>query len=83
MKGSGEVKVSTISKEELQELSMIELAYELLKEERQPFKYFDLVNRIAELKGMTKEQINERISFLYTDLNIDGRFLALGENRWG
>nr|WP_026104916.1 DNA-directed RNA polymerase subunit delta [Halalkalibacterium ligniniphilum] len=77
------MSLQAMKKEDIQELSMIEIAYALMKEERQPFDYLELIKRVAELKGMTEEQMNARMGYLYTDLNIDGRFVTLGENRWG
>ncbi len=72
-----------MDKAELQELSMVEIAFEVMKEERNPYDYYDLVKRVAEIKGMAKAEVNERIANLYTDMNIDGRFHSLGDNRWG
>ncbi len=69
--------------EEISEMSMVEIAYELMRNEKQPFVFGDLVKHVAEIKGLSEEQVMDRISYLYTDLNIDGRFIALGENRWG
>lgn len=69
--------------EEIKEMSMVEIAYDLMKDEKQPFVYGDLVKRIAEIKGMSENEVMDRISYLYTDLNVDGRFICLGDNRWG
>lgn len=69
--------------EQIKEMSMVEIAFELLKEEKQPFAFHDLVKRVAEIKQLTDEEVAGRISYLYTDFNIDGRFISLGENRWG
>ncbi len=77
------LNLKEMEKEELQELSMVEVAFSIMVEERKPFDYHELVKRVAEIRGMTKEQLNNRIAFLYTDLNIDGRFLTLGDNQWG
>jgi DNA-directed RNA polymerase subunit delta len=82
-KGRAHMKLKDMEKQELQELSMIEIAFEVMQEERKPFDYYDLVKRVAELRGMNKQQVKDRIAFLYTDLNIDGRFLTLGDNQWG
>jgi DNA-directed RNA polymerase subunit delta len=71
------------SKEQLQEFSLIELAYEFLNNSKQPIAFNDLVNEIATAAGTSAEEIRTRLAQFYTDMNIDGRFLALGENRWG
>lgn len=68
---------------EIEEMSMIELAFELLVQDKQPMDFHDLVQKISEVKGMAREEVEERIAQFYTDLNIDGRFIALNENHWG
>jgi DNA-directed RNA polymerase subunit delta len=77
------MKLQQLEKEELQEMSMVEVAFEIMKDERTPYDYYDLVNKVAEVKEMSKEEVEQRISNLYTDMNIDGRFHSLGDNRWG
>ncbi|CAG9612051.1 DNA-directed RNA polymerase subunit delta [Bacillus rhizoplanae] len=71
------------SPEELKELSMIEAVHSLLGEKQQATSFHDLVQEIAQLLGLSEEQVAARIAQFYTDLNIDGRFINLGENRWG
>lgn len=71
------------TKEDLQEIPMVDVAYEVMKNEGKPFNYYDLFERVAEIKELTKEERELRISKLYTDINIDGRFHSLGDNQWG
>lgn len=77
------MSLAQYSKEQLQELSLIEMAYEFLKNSKQPISFHDLVNEIKQAAGISEEEIRSRLAQFYTDMNIDGRFLALGENRWG
>nr|WP_100374711.1 DNA-directed RNA polymerase subunit delta [Bacillus sp. FJAT-45037] len=77
------MKLRKMDKEDLQELSMIEIAYALMTEKRKPYYFNDLVSEIMELKKMPKAEAKGRMAFLYTDLNIDGRFITLGDNNWG
>lgn len=62
---------------------MIEAVHSLLEEKQQATTFHDLVQEIAQLLGLSEEQVAARIAQFYTDLNIDGRFINLGENRWG
>lgn len=62
---------------------MIEAVHSLLEEKKQATTFHDLVQEIAQLLGLSEEQVAARIAQFYTDLNIDGRFINLGENRWG
>lgn len=77
------MSLAQYSKEELSKLSLIEMAYEYLKNSKQPIAFKDLVNEIAAAAGYTEEEIRSRLAQFYTDVNVDGRFLSLGENRWG
>ncbi|MDP4156871.1 MAG: DNA-directed RNA polymerase subunit delta, partial [Bacillota bacterium] len=71
------------SNEQLQEMSLIEITFDYLKNSKQPIAFNDLMNEISAALGLTDEEVRAKIAQFYTDLNIDGRFLTLGENRWG
>jgi DNA-directed RNA polymerase subunit delta len=77
------LSLANYSKEQLQELSLIEMAYEYLKNSKQAISFNDLVNEIASAADISEQEIRSRLAQFYTDINIDGRFLSLGENRWG
>ncbi|MBU8914973.1 DNA-directed RNA polymerase subunit delta [Neobacillus sp. 114] len=77
------MSLAMYSKEELQELSLIEMAYEFMKNSKQPVAFADLVKEISKAAGISESEMRARLAQFYTDLNIDGRFLTLGENRWG
>ncbi len=77
------VDLQSLKKEDLNEMSMVETAYALMVDKRQPYNFYDLLEAVAKIKGLSKTEMDARISFLYTDLNIDGRFLTLGDNKWG
>jgi DNA-directed RNA polymerase subunit delta len=62
--------------------STIDMAYEIIKEEKQPVEFYDLWNRIVELKGYNEEQIDENESVFYTNITLDGRVINVGDNRW-
>ncbi|MBL0389127.1 DNA-directed RNA polymerase subunit delta [Tumebacillus sp. ITR2] len=72
-----------LSPEQVSELSLVDLAYMILKQTNKPFNFPDLMAEVARLKGLTKEQVNGVIARLYTEINIDGRFLCIGSNVWG
>jgi DNA-directed RNA polymerase subunit delta len=64
-------------------MSLIEIAYDYLKSTKQPMSFNDLMSQMTTALSLSDEEVRRRIAQFYTDLNIDGRFLALGENRWG
>ncbi|PKR84711.1 DNA-directed RNA polymerase subunit delta [Heyndrickxia camelliae] len=77
------MSLQQLSKEDLKEMSLIELAYQLMEEKKQAYAFSDLVDELAGLLELSKDEIRSRMVQFYTDINIDGRFLSLGENRWG
>lgn len=64
-------------------MSFIEIAYELLVEKKKTVSFQEIRKEITELLDLSEQEVNEKIAQFYTDLNIDGRFLSLGENNWG
>jgi DNA-directed RNA polymerase subunit delta len=78
-----DLSLKKYSKEELSEMSLLEIAHELLVEKNQPILFKDLVKEAASLQGLEKSKVESKISQFYTDLNVDGLFTSLGENRWG
>lgn len=65
------------------ELSTIEIAYEVLKQSKKTFYFKELANIIAEVKDLNEEKLFDHLPQLYTEINIDGRFIHLGQNEWG
>ena len=67
------------SPEELKECSMIEVVHSVLGI-KQATTFNELVQEIAQVLGLSQEQVNAKIAQFYTDLNIDGRFINLGKS---
>lgn len=67
------------------ELSMIEVAEAILNERgnKQIMDFNDLYNEVCQYLGYQDEAAKAAMAQFYTDLNIDGRFISLGDNRWG
>lgn len=78
------LSLNQFTKEQLQEMSLIEMAYEMLdRNSKQPISFKEILDEISQAIGLTEEEVKARIAQFYTDLNVDGRFISLGENRWG
>lgn len=77
------VTLNKFSKEEISEMSMVELAYEILAEEKKALHFNELFETIAEAKGLSEQQKENVIAQFYTDLNIEGKILSIGQNMWG
>lgn len=73
----------TKSQEEIQQLPLVELAWEIMKATKEPFYFRDLMKEIQTLRKMSEDEVMEVIARLYTEINIDGRFLCIGQNVWG
>lgn len=78
-----ELNIREMTKEQLAEESLIDLAYAILEERKSPIGFQDLLQEIRNLNGLSEEQLRERLVQFYTDMNIDGRFLLNHENGWG
>ncbi len=79
------MELDVFAGQEKSELSMIEVARAILElRGRDKEMYFsDLVNEIQTYLGKTDLEIREALPYFYSDLNTDGSFIPLGENKWG
>ncbi|MEK3978775.1 DNA-directed RNA polymerase subunit delta [Psychrobacillus sp. FSL K6-2836] len=68
---------------QLQEESLIDLAFAILEDKKNSLTLTDLFDEIQHYNGLTDEEMASRKPQFYTDMNIDGRFLAIAENQWG
>lgn len=65
------------------ELSMVEVAHALLEETGEVYDFTQILVVIQEYLNLSETELESRMARFYTDINIDGRFISLGENRWG
>lgn len=75
--------LDNLTKEEIAEIPMIEIMHHILSAEKKPIDFYAIMDKIAEYKGWTDAEKQNRIVQAYTDMNIDGRFVSLGDNQWG
>lgn len=66
-----------------QELSMVEVAYAILEQKGDVLDFNALLEQIQAFLQLEDTELEKRMVRFYTDLNIDGRFISLGDNRWG
>jgi DNA-directed RNA polymerase subunit delta len=72
-----------IEPEKLSEMALVDIAYEILRETNRPYNFRELMDELAALRGLSEEQKMAMIAQVYTEVNIDGRFVCLGDNTWG
>ena len=65
------------------ELSMVEVAHAILEAKNEALDFNQLLVEIQEYMELSDEALESRMARFYTDLNIDGSFISLGDNRWG
>ena len=62
---------------------MIEVAHAILETKGDIVDFTELLIMVQEYLGLSEEEVEHKMTRFYTDLNIDGRFISLGDNRWG
>ena len=67
--------------------SKTDIAYRLMLKKKKERNFYDLWEDVkAELAKVATpeelENVEEDISFFYTNLTLDGRFVCVGENKW-
>jgi DNA-directed RNA polymerase, delta subunit len=62
--------------------SMIDVAYGVLKSKTTPISFNDMYKEVAQKLGFTPEMASKKVTFFYTDLSLDGRFVDLKDNTW-
>jgi len=77
------MSLKELDQNEIDKLSLVDLAYEYLIEENKEFNFLEIFNEVAKVKGLSESAKEDKLAQFYTDLNIDGRFTALGSNNWG
>ncbi len=82
-KGVRKVSLEQYSQEQLREMSFVELAYLLLCEKKQTVSFQEMVEQLVAIKGLSESEVSARLAQFYTDLNVDGRFICIGETAWG
>ncbi len=75
--------LSKLTQEERKEVSLIEVAHYVLEEKREVISFQELVTEIEKFLGISSDEMKERLVQFYTDMNIDGNFISLGNNTWG
>lgn len=62
---------------------MVEVAHAILEAKNEVLDFNQLLVEIQEYMELSDEALEARMARFYTDLNIDGSFISLGDNRWG
>ena len=66
--------------ENISEMALIDVAYNVVKEAKEPMHINDIINKVFELKGI--EKTSELVSKLYVDLTASSKFVFMGDGLW-
>lgn len=62
--------------------SFVNTAYDIVVKNGAELPFATLWNAVCEELGLSEEDRVNRVSYFYTQLTLDGRFVTLGENVW-
>ena len=69
--------------ERISEVSMIRVAKAVLENQGEVMDFQDIYKLVSDFIGISKAEMERRMPQFYTDMNVDGEFISLGENTWG
>lgn len=72
-----------LSPEQIKEIPMVDIVFELMKEANESLNFSDICKTVQGLKGFSEDDLLDYMTQLYTELNIDGRFICVGRGLWG
>jgi len=76
-------KLAHIDADKLSEMALVDIAYEILRENNRTYNFREIMDELTALRKMTEEEVRGIIAQVYTEINIDGRFVCLGDQVWG
>ncbi len=76
------MKLSDLTKEELENMSYDDLAYGILSESKTQMKIIDLFNKIGSLVNLSEKEIEDKIADFFEMLTLDKRFIMLDDGSW-
>ena len=76
------MKITDLSKEELESKSYDDIAYMILESSGEKVKITDLFNKICDLLGLSNEEYEAKIADFFQVLSTDHRFIMLEKGFW-
>lgn len=76
------MKLKDMQIEELEMMSLTDITYMILKENKKSMNTADLFKEISKLLELSDSDYASKIGDYYTSLNIDKRFVLLDNNEW-
>ncbi len=76
------MNLKKMNKEELENMSYDDLAYELLLDKKKPMKIIDLFKEVGKLIHLSTSEIEEKVVDFFEILTLDKRFIMLEDGSW-
>lgn len=77
------MKLRQFEGERKDEIAMIRVAKAVLIEKGEVMDFNAIVHEVADFLEINENEMDDRVVQFYTDINVDGEFISLGENSWG
>lgn len=65
------------------QLSDVDMAYQVLVDNRTPLYFRELITKVLENKGKPIHSLAHAMAEVHTQINMDSRFVHLGKGMWG
>lgn len=75
------MNLKKMTSDELEKLSHLDIAYHIIKNDKQVYNTIDLLKKVCELLKYEENAFENLIGDFYTSLNLDKRFLLV-EGKW-
>jgi DNA-directed RNA polymerase subunit delta len=69
--------------EKWQEVALVDLSYVVLNDNGKAMNYREIFNQAAQMKGLADDDLMELLPQVYTEMNLDGRFICISQGNWG
>lgn len=70
-----------MASEKINELSLLDIIENILKENKEPISIYDLIEKAATLKGLDTQDVDQ-MTQLYIDITMSGKFVFVGDDKW-
>lgn len=75
--------LAATEKDKWQDVALVDISYEVLNQANKALHYREIFQEAARLKGLNDEELMELMPQVYTEMNLDGRFICISPGQWG